>query len=118
MNSALRHRAQVVRRLLDLDGDVKAIQEALAAFAWDAEHPLVDLEARHLQSILARYRAGILSNAMVEAWANAVEGRDDVGIASPRVDEVLYELANPCLTEPLTKARAMTLARAMAEGPA
>lgn len=117
MNAALPHRAQVVRRLLDLDGNVEAILEALAAFAWDAEHPLVDLEARHLQSILARYRAGILSNAMVEAWANAVEGRDDVGIASPRVGEVLYELANPYLTEPLSKARAMALASNLAEGP-
>jgi hypothetical protein len=53
----------------------------------------------------------------VEEWANAIEGRDDLAMPD-HVADIIFELANPLLTEPLTKARALALVAALGRSDA
>jgi len=68
------------------------------------------LERRHIAAALRRYADGQLTGAAIENWANAIEGRDDIGY-EPRstVGRLLHELANPVLTKPLSPSRATDL---------
>jgi hypothetical protein len=99
--------------LFDLVEFTKPLDEILLnlkGLAWDSQAPLVTLEQRHLASVLRRYRDGNLSGEVVEAWANAIEGRDDVGYEPDAIaGQLLHELANPRLTAPLTRGRAVEL---------
>lgn len=82
----------------------------LSAFAWDSEEELVTLQAEHISAILNRFLEGDISDTEVEAWANAIECREDIGFLQPSpVAEAIWELANPLLTRPLTRQSACKL---------
>jgi hypothetical protein len=99
-------RVSSVIALLDAQRPLPELQAELAAFPWDCEHELASLSSRHIQNVLTRFLEGALSPAQVEAWANAVEGREDVTISPGLVQDALHELANPQLTESFTVNRA------------
>lgn len=91
------------RSLDDLIGDLKQ-------FPWDGEVELVALTRSHIASVLQRFCSGELSGETVEVWANTIEFRDDVAYdPDSSVGRLLHELANPIITEPLTRHRAMEL---------
>jgi hypothetical protein len=77
----------------------------LARFGWDSEVELVTFTRADALRIQRRYAAGTLSAEAVAQWAEAVEGRDDigreVGFAEP-LTEFLFELATPEVAGPLT----------------
>ena len=63
-----------------------------------------------------RFLAGRTSAIEVENWANAIEGRDDIGFEPANeqlLRELVHELANPLLTQPLTRERAIELLKKM-----
>jgi hypothetical protein len=78
----------------------------LAQFEWDSEIELVSLEAAQIQNALQLFIQGAISASEVEAWANAIECRDDIKIEPSLANEVLHELANPYLTHSLSVERA------------
>ena len=82
----------------------------LSQLAWDSDAPQVQLEATHIVNALSKFVAGEASVDQIEAWANAIECRDDIAYSpqSP-VGVVLHELANPLLTEPLSQQSAQRL---------
>lgn len=99
-------RIEALRDLLLLTSPLGAIMRSLAMFEWDSEE-LINLQPAHMAAALKRFHSGQLSADEVEAWANAVEMRDDIGYAADSVvGQVLHELANPMLTEPLAPRRA------------
>jgi hypothetical protein len=107
--------ADVNRRrelLTDLIEVRRPLSESLAAvrgLPWDSDVDLVILTRSHVVELLGRYLNGELDAVGVEAWAEAIEVRDDVG-AEPGHEDVLrqfvFETANPLLAEPVTEAGA------------
>jgi hypothetical protein len=66
-----------------------------------------------------RYLSGSIDGSDVEQWAEAIEGRDDVGYETTVADwlrQVVFELANPKLTAPLEPSRAAELKSEIAGG--
>ena len=110
---------EIVRRRLTLLRDLLAMRmplgdavRQLAAMTWDYDGDGVELTREHLANALHRYLRGDVSEADIEVWANQIEGRDDVQIgpkSEQEIGDVLYELANPLLTQPLDPERAMQL---------
>jgi hypothetical protein len=85
-------------------------QRRLRAFVWDSNDALVTLTVEDLLRLLDEYLRGNLTNGDVEQWANAVEGRDDVGFEENReavIKEMVFQLATPEITAPLTPAAAL-----------
>ena len=103
-------RESLVQALLSFARPVPDIARDLSAYGWDAPRPLAALDATHVSSVLNRYIAGEFSAAQVEEWANRIECREDIDYGpSSAVGLALHELANPLLTQPLTKQSATTL---------
>ena len=78
--------------------------ETLKAYGWDCDVPLVTLRKLDVLSILAQFRSGTLAAKDVQAWANRVEGRDDIdyedGPEGP-LNEAVFWLANPLVNYPI-----------------
>jgi hypothetical protein len=94
--------------LVTLSQPLEGTLRALAQHTFDPDAEMVALERGHVAAILQRYRSGELDEAALEAWADAIELRDD--IALPDDDQMLrdlmFELANPEIAAPLSAARA------------
>lgn len=81
----------------------------LAQFPWDSDSDLIVISLGDFSEVLSRFVRGTLAETEVEAWANALECREDIGYANSTARELLHELANPTLTMPLTPHRATLL---------
>jgi hypothetical protein len=103
-------RRTALQDLVLLTSPLSAIQHTLKEFAENSPDQWM-LDKQHVLSILRRFEQGDIAGADVESWANAIELRGDIGYdRETAVWDVLYELANPTLTEPLTRERADVLA--------
>ena len=103
-------RRVVLQDLVLLTSPLTTVQYGLKELAWDSPEVWM-IDKQHVLSILRRFDADEIAGKDVEAWANAIEMRADIGYdRETAVWDVLYELANPTLTEPLTRERADVLA--------
>lgn len=101
-------RIVLVKELVGFSRSVADVLQDLAVFGWDSVNELVSLEPASIEAVLNRFLCGELSVDDVEGWANAIEGRDDIGTTQIAAD-VISELANPVLTRPLTRQSALAL---------
>ena len=104
----MEERKELLERLLKFEKPIEPTKAALAKFPWDSDIELVFLSASHFLNLFKRYLNGNVTADEVENWANAIEGRDDVGFVAGNkkvLREIIHELANPLLTQPLTKKR-------------
>jgi hypothetical protein len=79
--------------------------QRLRAFGWDSDEHLVTLTREDLQRVLDRFLQQKLSAAGVELWANAIEGRDDIGFEEgfeAIIKDTVFQLATPEITKTLT----------------
>lgn len=104
-------RLGLVTELVTLSRPLEDILRDLAGRSGDPDAELVSVGRDNLVSVLERYRAGDLDEATVADWADAIELRDDVGMAESdqMLRDLLFELANPPATAPLTLDRAESL---------
>jgi len=98
-------RKQLLEALLVSETPTDSLLSALAEFGWDCEEELVLLRCDHVAAMLRRFLSGEISGRNVSDWADAVEGRDDIGFDEGDEEiltDVIYELANPELTRALS----------------
>lgn len=98
-------RIDLLNLLLKFEQPLSNILPFLNDLGWDCQKPLVTLNKNHIINILERYLSQQLSSLDVEAWANAIEGREDIEYdkdSEEIIEEAIYELANPILTFPLS----------------
>lgn len=117
MTSNEAKRLAVVGDLLVLGKPLEKIAGQLAAMGWDFEGDGVELQRQHLQAVLHRFLEAAMTAKDVEVWANLIEGREDVYFqtgSEEQIEAVLYELANPLLTQVLDQERATALLSVLA----
>lgn len=108
----MKTRRNVLEDLLFLREPLPRIHTSLAQFPWDSHEELVFLNRHHILSVLSRYMDSSVDENVVEAWANLIEGRDDIGFDAPdeeKLKSIIFELANPLLTVPLTRLHAQAI---------
>jgi len=102
-------RIEALRGLIEFREPIPVSIGRLREFPWDSDRALVVLTGDDLARMLDRYLQGELSNMELEEWANALEGRDDIGY-EPSTDDnlkrIIFELANPLLATPIGPAQA------------
>ncbi len=109
MNGKEINRMTLVQGLVSLSGPVNDSVRQLAALDGDDEGEAATLTKAHLVAVLKRYRDGKLTAAEVEAWANAIENREDIDFDpdhESEIDDIMYDLANPTAHHPLSPAQA------------
>lgn len=80
-------------------------QQRLRDFGWDCADELVTLTRGNLLHVVDEYLLGNLTGDDVAQWANAVEGRDDIGFEEDFeavIKDMVFHLATPEITAPLT----------------
>lgn len=109
-------RKQLLNALLNLEPGIEETYSALANMAWDCPMELVTLRAQHVASVLGRFIDGKIDSECVERWANAIESREDVAFDSAQEESlrhILFELANPELSQPLSRQTATEFLEAL-----
>ena len=99
-------RRSTLEDLFALRRPLAAVRTQLAEHPWDSKQELVTLLPVHVVGVLDRFAAGEITAADVEAWAEAIECREDVALANEVVAQALFRLANPLINEPITLASA------------
>ena len=99
-------RFKLLNSLLQFDKPLIEILPPLSALGWDSEETIICLQKQHFTQILQRYLNNELSASDIEDWANAIEGHEDIGYESDSSEllaDAIFELANPQLTDPISK---------------
>ena len=104
-------RREALFALLNRTQPLPTILDILSKYPWDSEE-LVRISTKHLAAALEAYLNGTETSKFIEDWANAIEGRDDVGVDPHCADQILgdlHRLANPvpegCLTREWARER-------------
>lgn len=106
------NRQETLDALLAYQQPVEQLVLALRSFPWDSEEALALLTREHVASVLMRYLQHELTEAQLEAWADAIEGREDIDFEAGHEEllaETIHQLANPVLTLPLNSETADSL---------
>jgi len=105
-NSTAREgRTAALRALVRLETTPRAAITALARYSWDADEDLMILTLADLRRMLNKYLNAELTEDEWQLWAEALEGRDDVGFdeeSGELVKEFIFQSATPEIFEPLT----------------
>jgi len=106
----------LVEKLINLSIPVAKSRSELSKFGWDYEGQPVLLSKAHVMALLNRFIADEISSDEVEEWANAIECREDIELdtaSGAGIRNIMHELANPVLTQPLSPGRAAIICRAL-----
>jgi hypothetical protein len=109
-------RGAAVRDLLELRVPVAQAVAALGRFEWDCDEELRTLTRADALRMLGGFQRHELTVGDCRLWAEALEGRDDVGFESGAEDvlkEFLFQIATPELAGPLTHEAASRWERAL-----
>ena len=110
-------RAELLQTIVEYTSGIDTAVGELARYPWDCNEPVFIVTRAHVTAILDRYLSGELTPEQLERWADLLEVRDDIEFESPAeeaVREVIWQLANPLLTEPLSGASAARMRDALA----
>jgi hypothetical protein len=104
-------RRDLLEKLVRFDPSMPLALGGPALDWWDPTPggPTVVLTDEHARKVLVRFQDGTLSSKDVEAWANAIESREDIDFSNEKgnvLEELIFELANPLLTQALDSSRA------------
>ena len=101
----MRPRHLILSDLIDGKSSPVGIAKELSNYDWDSDDELVILTFDKVANMLERYLRNEFDEDYVELWANTIEGRDDIGFRSnesENITEIIFELANPEITQQLT----------------
>ena len=100
------NRVEALRDLVELRVPVSAALARLSEFGWSSDLELVTLATHDLAGALDYFVAGSLDEASLCAWAEAIQGREDVELDPAARDilaEALFELSTPELFGPVVE---------------
>lgn len=106
------YRKSVLEELINFERTIDYLKRELSKFEWDSDEELVVIRSIQLKDILNRFIEGKVSDIEVTEWANLIEMREDIGLDPSKEDELkelIFELANPEITNVLTVDRAHEL---------
>jgi hypothetical protein len=105
----MNERKRALDSLLWFEYPVERHVVMLSAFTWDTDEEYAFFSVVHIAHVLGQFIEQRIDASQVEAWANLIEGRDDIGFernSEKLLKEVLHELANPVLGQGLSMERA------------
>ena len=97
VNTALMAKIDILLNLINFAKDMSAIKSDLAKIGFNSESELVTITKNTIVNILNRVIDKEISYDLLEEWANLIECREDIGYEDEILQEIIFELANPCL---------------------
>jgi hypothetical protein len=93
----MKTRKEILKELVRLSTNLDSIKSDLSKFSWDSEEELYIINKDDIQYILSRYLSFEIDNIQLEDWANAIEGREDIGYENEELEDIIFKLSNPML---------------------
>ena len=87
----------ILLNLINFTKDISAIKSDLAKIGFNSESELVTITKNTIANILNSVIDKEISYDLLEEWANLIECREDIGYEDEILQEIIFELANPCL---------------------
>ena len=87
----------ILLNLINFTKGISAIKSNLAKIGFDSESEPVTITQNTIANILNRAIDKEISYDLLEEWANLIECREDIGYEDEILQEITFELANPCL---------------------
>ncbi|GAB2986028.1 hypothetical protein [Nocardioides montaniterrae] len=84
--------------LIELRRPIAEAVSGVAALDWDSDQEVAVLSLVDLKRVMEAFQRAELAADEVEAWAEALHGRDDVGFEAAHADllaQALFELSTP-----------------------
>ena len=97
VNTALMAKIDILLNLINFSESISAIKSDLAKICFNSESELVTITKNTIANILNRVIDKEISYELLEEWANLIECREDIGYEDEILQEIIFELANPCL---------------------
>ncbi len=97
INLTLSNKIDILLNLINFAKDISAIKSDLAKIGFNSESELVTITKNTIANILNRVIDKEISYDLLEEWANLIECREDIGYEDEILQEIIFELANPCL---------------------
>jgi hypothetical protein len=107
VNDPAARRRLLLRELIELSAPVNDTRSALSDYDWDSD-PLVEFTVADMVGVLDRYLTGGLSPKQLELWADAIEGRSDIGLepgAEEQLKQLLFEISTAEINFAITEAQ-------------
>ena len=101
----MRNRTEILKDLVLLQGNIEVLEKELSQYPWDIEKPLFKISTEDLSNLLKRSINDEINFETLTNWANAIECRDDIEFANEKMQETIFELANPEINGEITKER-------------
>jgi hypothetical protein len=98
-------RTTALEDLIYLRVPVRHAVKVLSTFGWDSPNELVMLTPSVALSALEGFEQGKINKTELMEWAEAIEGREDVGFdpsSKALLKKFIFNIANPELTEELS----------------
>jgi hypothetical protein len=105
-------RKRTLLNLVNIDVPLNTSIEELKKIEWDSEDEIVIFHRYNVINVLQSYLNEELLCEEVFSWANAIEGRDDIGIEKEfeeKIGDAIFVLANPEISEELTRETALKI---------
>lgn len=104
-----RDRASILQDLVQFRRHLDELESELADYDWDSQQRLVVLSRADVSSVLSRYVDNELDTDQCRDWAEAILGRDDIGMEhehEPVLKDLLFQISTPEINQPMTPALA------------
>lgn len=102
------NRENYLNQLISMSRKVCDINNDLAQYPWDSVNEMIFIRKEHIYKALKKFLHNEINADELELWANAIEGRDDIGYEKCYADElrdIIFKLANPEIAGEATKER-------------
>ncbi|GAB6011590.1 hypothetical protein [Viscerimonas tarda] len=101
----MRNRTEILKELVLLQDNIKALEKELSQYPWDTDKPLFNISIKDFVNVLKRSLENEIDFETLTNWANAIECRDDLDFSNEEMKEMIFELANPEINGKITKER-------------
>lgn len=91
----MRNRKDILTDLVFLKADLLELQNELSQYTWDLEDPILTISKQDFVNVLNRCIENEFSFEDLIYWANIIECRDDLDFEVEKIQEKIFELANP-----------------------
>ena len=107
----MNNRKKILEDLINYTSTISLLSEKLLSLSWDSDVE-IEFHAKHLIHVLTRFQSDTIQADEVEQWANLIENREDIKFSGKQANllsNIIFELANPELNQPLDKKRITVL---------
>ena len=99
-------RRELALALIEWRDNLDALQAELDKFPWDCAKPLVTLQPVHISRAIEKYLRNEVSDKELVAWAESVEGRDDIRYSESYeelIAHVLFRISTPAINNSINE---------------